>query len=115
MSKRSPYVHALDGRLRIRVVGLKRSPTTARRIEERLRALDGVTSATANPRTGNVLVLYDPGRLSRPQITDVLQGLGVLPETAASAASSGLAADIASNLARLAMEAALQRAIIALL
>jgi copper chaperone CopZ len=117
MSMQCQYVHALDGRLRIRVVGLERSATTARLIEERLRSVDGVTSVHANPRTGNVLVLYDAQVTGRNEITAVLHALGVLPapDVAVTPSPPGLVSRIAENVARFAVEAALQSAISALL
>jgi len=58
----APYLHALEGRLRIKLVDVKGHAARARDVEERVRELPGVDLATANPVTGNVLVLYDVQR-----------------------------------------------------
>src|SRR5262245_39215534 len=59
---------AVPGRLRVRVEGLRRSPTLAARIVDRLDALPSVASARANPVTGSVLVIFDVTRVTAKQI-----------------------------------------------
>ena len=53
-------VHALPGRLRVKVAGIKKSPQTAGQVEQALRQEPGVTAVGANPVTGSVLVHFDP-------------------------------------------------------
>jgi hypothetical protein len=72
------YVHAIEGRLRIKVPEVKRSPSRARQIEERFRALEGVHVVRANPTTGNVLFLHDPGRIAAREILGALIAAGYL-------------------------------------
>jgi hypothetical protein len=74
----SDYVHVLPGRLRVRVAEVRRSPDMARRVRQALVALDGVLHVDANPTTGNVLVLFDPERLSWPRIGHELYAIGCL-------------------------------------
>src|SRR5262245_16397987 len=59
---------AVPGRLRVRVEGLRRSPSLATRIVERLVALAPVASASANPITGSVLVIFDVTRVTANQL-----------------------------------------------
>jgi hypothetical protein len=73
-------IHALRGRLRLKIRGLRRSPSTARQLEGDLRAIDGVTQVEANPLTGNVLICYDPDRLPDEAVVSRLQSLGHLPK-----------------------------------
>ena len=60
-----PAVHVVGapspGRIRLAVPGLSDNPSGAAPILARLRALPGIRSVTANPLTGNALVLYEPG------------------------------------------------------
>lgn len=52
---------AVSGRARIRVPGLYRSGALAGRLERSLGTHPGIHSIRANPRTGNVLVRFEPG------------------------------------------------------
>ena len=70
--KISSYSHAIPGRLRIKILQVKSSQVNAQKVERVLRSLDGVNSVTANPLTGNVLVLFDSQSLTH---TDVLETL----------------------------------------
>jgi P-type Ca2+ transporter type 2C len=54
-----PIHTAVAGRARIRVAGLHRSPSMQDLLERGLAALPAVRSAAADPRTGNLLVLFD--------------------------------------------------------
>jgi len=72
----SPYLHTVDGRLRIKSAILKGAPEKAREVERQLKSREGVTDVTVNPITGSVLVLYDSRCLSQTVILDVLKALG---------------------------------------
>lgn len=76
----SDYIHALDGRLRIKVAEVKGAPMKALEIESQLRQATGINHVTANPRTGNVLILYDPRRIAQHELFDALRALGCLQE-----------------------------------
>ncbi len=77
------YVHALEGRLRIKLPGIKRAPRKAQEVELRLRQLSGVAEVTANPVTGNVLILYHPGALAQEEIIFFLMESGYLSQPVA--------------------------------
>ena len=116
------YIHALEGRLRIKVPEVRGASDSAREIESRLCALPGVDQATANPVTGNVLVLYDPRRISHAQIVDLLRSWGCLAGVAPSATVRGnrwmprrFHVDIFDAIARSTMEFALQQLFVALI
>ena len=72
------YVHAIEGRLRIKVPEVKRAPARARQLEERFRAVEGIRDVRANPLTGNVLFLHDPRRVAARQILAALIAAGYL-------------------------------------
>jgi copper chaperone CopZ len=99
------YLHSLDGRLRIKLTEVRRAPHAARAVEERLRSVAGVTDASANPATGNVLVLYDCDLTSTGAIVDALQTWGYLR---ARPPATDLI-DLGSMLLRATAEVALQR------
>jgi len=72
------YLHTLAGRLRVKVTAVKGLPQKAEGLERQFRACEGITQVTANPVTGNVLVLYDPQRLGQEEILDILEKRGYL-------------------------------------
>lgn len=78
MSTASVTVHALEGRLRIKVSEIKGAPERAQRIESQLRMMEGIEDVTANPITGSVLILYDARRTAMGDITETLQTWGYL-------------------------------------
>ena len=59
MASLSSYFHLLEGRLRIKVPLIKRSPVKAAELEQLLRRMNGVAEVTANPITGNVLIFFN--------------------------------------------------------
>ena len=69
----SSYVHALEGRLRIKVPELKGSSLKARDIEGHLGLCPGVEEVSANPVTGSVLVMYHPRLIGQDEIILALQ------------------------------------------
>ena len=70
-SRVEPFHTTVSGRARIRVPGLYRSALVARQLEKSLRTHPGIHSVRANPRTGNVLVLFDR-RLGLEEICRIL-------------------------------------------
>ena len=76
----SPYLHALDGRLRIKIPQVKGSPQRALAAEQFLRGRAGITDVTANPTTGNVLVLFISAAIGQHAIITALQKAGYLSE-----------------------------------
>ena len=79
----SSYLHALEGRLRIKIESVKGCPEMADDVETLLAAIDGIDGATANPSTGNVLVLYNPARLTQDEIIELLRDTGLVRERSA--------------------------------
>jgi heavy-metal-associated domain-containing protein len=80
----SPYLHVLDGRLRIKLPQVKGAPQRARAVEQLLLGLNGVTNVTANPTTGNVLVLFTSAVIGQHDIIAALQKTGYLRDDNAS-------------------------------
>jgi hypothetical protein len=73
-------LHVTPGRLRVR---LSREATqTLTEVEAGLKRVSGVTAVRPNSLTGNVLVLFDPGRVDAQQI---LSQLAAIEETIAAA------------------------------
>jgi hypothetical protein len=79
MAIASPYIHALNGRLRIKLAAVKGSPLEAQEIEDRLGRVHGITHVQANPITGNVLIQYDPGQTAQEAILQILWSSGWVP------------------------------------
>jgi len=69
------YLHALDGRIRVKSALVKRAPHKAAALEQQLRSHPGITEVTVNPITGSVLVLYDTQQLVQHQILDLLRAV----------------------------------------
>jgi copper chaperone CopZ len=63
----------VPGRVRLRVHGLHANAARAGEVAATVRALGGVTSAKANPRTGTLLVHFDPELTSVAEIVAELQ------------------------------------------
>jgi hypothetical protein len=80
MSFATTYLHTLDGRLRVKVAEIKGLPANAGELEHRLRQVPGIDHATANPTTGNVLILYASSRISQQEILHTLYRWGNLRE-----------------------------------
>jgi len=77
-------VHALPGRVRIKVAAIKKAPEVAARIESALRQEPGVADAVANPVTGSVLVHFDPEQTTPPAFLARLESYGLSTAPAAS-------------------------------
>jgi hypothetical protein len=111
----SSYVHALEGRLRIKIPEVKGAPYQAREVESHLQLLTGMEEVTANPLTGNVLILYDPTLLREDQIISTLQELGYLEEAPLGSTGEGMVGMLTSTVASTLMEVALTRLVTALI
>ena len=122
MENAAPYIHALDGRLRIKLATVKGSPTKAAEIEGRLRSHPGIMHVSANSLTGNVLILYDYQTLAQHELFDTLRSLGYLREPAAIGRGNGTTFPsapfgkiLADTVARTTMEMAVQGLVRALI
>jgi len=71
----SPDMFVLSGRLRIRVKGLRGNSRLARQLADSLSAADGVVKATANPHTGNALILFDETATDVPGIIRLVDSI----------------------------------------
>jgi copper chaperone CopZ len=119
----STYIHALDGRLRIKVTQIKGAPQKALEIERGLRAIDGIDHVKANPLTGNILILYRPDRIGQHEILSALRRLGYLQEHDSAQTLTGhhdgklygLSAMLTETVVRSTVELALQRLVSALI
>jgi hypothetical protein len=52
--------HAIPGRVRLRIPGIKGQPALAREVQQQLSGLKVVRRVEVSPITGSVLVIYDP-------------------------------------------------------
>jgi hypothetical protein len=112
MTSMSPYFHVLDGRVRIKLPQVKGAPPRALAVEQLLRGLNGVTEVTANPLTGNVLVLFTSTVISQHAIIVALQQTGYLRDTHTQEQSQP---GFISIIVHSALEAVLERLILALI
>lgn len=111
------YLHMLDGRLRVKVPEMKRSPRKALHVEEIIQLLDGVMTVTANPTTGNVLVLFEAHRLTHHDIIMTLKKANYLQTAAPTQweVTEKVVHSVSQVLAKSVAEALMERAILALL
>lgn len=86
-------VHALPGRVRLKVARLRGDPALAREAQTRLAGVPGITAIEANPTTGSLLVCFEPERLkSLESLAALAEALGRLaPELDSSRLSGWLA------------------------
>jgi hypothetical protein len=111
-----PYVHAIDGRLRIKVSIIKGSAAKAARVACALEVLSGIRYVKANPTTGNVLILFDPGKLGPEQIIEKLFEMNCFaPTNGRFSTPPRLSGRIAETLVQSALQLALERVILALI
>jgi len=59
-------VHAIPGRVRLKVAGLKGDSSLGTAIQTRLGSVPGVQMVETQPLTGSVLVLFDPQTVTAP-------------------------------------------------
>jgi hypothetical protein len=57
-------VHAIPGRVRVKIARLRDNPEFAREICQRLSGVRGIRRIEANPLTSSLLVLYDPEEMT---------------------------------------------------
>jgi copper chaperone CopZ len=112
MTSIAPYLHVLDGRLRIKLPQVKGVPQRALAVEQLLRGLTGVTGVTANPTTGNVLVLFTSAVIGQYTIIAALQQTGYLRNTYAAEPSQ---TSLISIVVHSALETVLERLVLALI
>jgi cation transport ATPase len=119
----SPYFHALNGRLRIKISKVKGSAQKAMEVEQLLGEVEGIWHAQANPTTGNVLIRYNPDQIEQSAVLHALERLGYLrqdevvqtPDRRHSWALGELGGVMAETVVRTTMELAVQRLVSALI
>src|SRR5208337_2162372 len=67
-------VHALPGRVRLRVANVKGNPALARRAQEKLAKVPGIRQVEAQPGTGSLLIHYDMDQLYSTASLEILSG-----------------------------------------
>ena len=112
MTSISPYLHVLDGRLRIKVPQVKGASQRALAVEQLLLGLDGITDVTANPITGNVLVLFTAAVIDQHDIIATLQKTGYLSDDHNSVQSRK---SLTSMVVQSALELAIERLVLMLI
>ncbi len=113
----SAYVHALAGRLRIKIPRIKGAADKAQELEQHLQQVSGIESVSANPTTGNVLVLYNPHCIDQWHIFSFLKDLGYLSPAASTVSGmvspqsspQGVVEKVTAFVAATLMEVALSR------
>jgi len=121
--KRVHVLHAIDGRLRIRVSAVKRDRTRAAEYCEAIRRIAGVRQAVPSLVTGSITITYDASKVNRAALCGALAPIvGDLHVPEAPAVVRGASTMLAHAghqvmqvVLKSAMEAALKHAIFALL
>ncbi len=116
------YVHALNGRLRIKIPGLKGNPAKAQELEHQFSLLTGMQQVSANPVTGSLLLIYNSHALTQDKIFAALQESGYIRTHSSrqdfshpASSSHGVFEKITGTLASGLMELALTRLVSALI
>ena len=78
MNITTEYMHALEGRIRVKVPEIKGSPAKAGELERQVQWQSGIHSIKANPTTGNVLIYYDSQKTEQEKILNTMQEFGYL-------------------------------------
>jgi hypothetical protein len=83
----SHYIHHIPGRLRIQSASFRCQADATQQAQDRILAMDGVNHVRLNPRAGSLTVQYDPARLTRGELMDILGDIGCLPSSTRATAS----------------------------
>jgi hypothetical protein len=62
-TKEIEVVHAIPGRVRLRIARVKHNPPLAEEIQKRFSAIQGILQVEANPVTSSVLLIYGPEKI----------------------------------------------------
>ena len=123
MQVATDYIHALDGRLRVRVPEIKGSPVRAGELEKQVKWHPGIDYIKANPTTGNVLVYYDSEKIGQEHILKAMQESGYLQFSNSQAlnvaesneAKTSIMENLVASVAQSIMEVALTRLVTAII
>lgn len=75
MAEKARVVHAIQGRVRLKVPELRTNAALAQRVGDRFSAVPGVRRVDTNPVTGSLLVEYDPAGLDLAEALRALEEL----------------------------------------
>lgn len=91
-TKEIHVVHAVPGRVRLRVDRVRGNPALAQKAQEKLGRLPGIKEVEAKPQTGSVLIYYDvAGLLAEGALAALTDGFSELfPEMGAAATNLGI-------------------------
>ncbi len=109
----SPYLHVLEGRVRIKIPEIKGRPQRALALERYLQQGEGIDEVTANPHTGNVLILFNSTVLRHHDIIVLIQQGGYLLKPAATSLPER--ANLTHVVFQSAVELAIERLVLALI
>jgi heavy-metal-associated domain-containing protein len=98
-------VHAIDGRLRVRIPAIKRNAGAAVSLEQSLRRVRGVKGVRANPLTGSVLIHYDPWRIGQGELLELFGVSGEENQGSPQRKGTGVARSIADVVVPIVFEA----------
>ena len=70
--KKLRIIHALPGRLRIKLYQIKREPQVADFIQKRLSLISAIHCVEINEITGSILIQYDPEEILKPDSLSLL-------------------------------------------
>ena len=123
MNVDTSYVHALEGRLRIKIPKVKGAAGQAQEVERHLRQSAGIEDVSANPTTGNVLIHYNSRLIDQEDIIFSLKEVGYLSHPSHrgsggiihSSDPPGVVEKVTSTVAATLMEFALSRLVSALI
>lgn len=115
MTIATDYLHALEGRIRIKIPELKGSPGKSKEIKTHLSECVGINYVQANPTTGNALILYDSREISQCEIIAVLKEELACFQGPAAIIGNRQKEGLAGAVARAFMESALQTMVMALI
>ncbi len=111
----TPLMHAIEGRVRLKLLKIKGNDQKARDVEFFLSQVQGVENVVANPVTGNVLIFYHPQTITQQQIIRFLIDGGYLPsyrDGGQTSAMSEISEEIVTRLATAIIEATLTRLLV---
>ena len=109
--------HHVPGRLRLRSAALKGKVRASEQARRHLAQIEGVTSASANPATGSVLLEYDLNVIWPSNVSDVLtmHGCAIGVTEAQTDAGAGWANKLASAARDWAINALAERIALAMI
>jgi len=123
MNVDSSYVHALEGRLRIKIPKVKGAARKAQEVECHIRQSAGIEYVSANPTTGNVLIHYNSRLIDQNDIVSSLKEWGYLSHASSMdsgrnnslSTQHGVVEKVTATVAATLMEVALSRLVGALI